>query len=65
MAYSRTHYGTGYYIYRPVRARHAAVAALSKAGTKTPPDQDVLDLISSAGTDIAPTTGAQGGEAGS
>ena len=52
MAYSRTHYGTGYYIYdqfvpgarlsRPIRAWDG----------KRPPDRDVLDLISRAGTDL-------------
>ena len=52
MAYSRTHYGTGYYIYdqfvpgaklsRPIRAWDG----------KTPPDRDVLELIGRAGTDL-------------
>jgi hypothetical protein len=52
LAYSRTRYGTGYYIYhlydrgaklsRPVRSWDA----------KTPPDKEVLDLISRAGTDL-------------
>jgi len=54
LAYSRTRYGTGYYIYhqyvpganlsRPIRAWDGA----------TPPDPAVLDLIGRAGTDIAP-----------
>lgn len=54
MAYSRTHYGTGYYIYqqylpgaklsRPIRAWNLASV----------PDHDVLDLLNRAGTDIAP-----------
>jgi hypothetical protein len=54
MAYSRTRYGTGYYIYyhyvrgarlsRPLRAWDA----------KTPPDEDVLRLIARAGSDLAP-----------
>ncbi len=53
MAYSRTFYGTGYYIYhqfvqgtkltRPIAAWHEEA-----------PDRDVLDLIGRAGTDIAP-----------
>ncbi|HEY3414795.1 MAG TPA: DUF2961 domain-containing protein [Armatimonadota bacterium] len=57
MAYSRTHYGTGYYIYhlyvpgtrlsQPIRSWDAA----------TPPAQDVLDLLRRSGTDIAPKTG--------
>lgn len=55
MGYSRTHYGTGYYIYqqfargtklsRPIRAWNA----------ETPPENDVLELINRSGTDIAPT----------
>ncbi len=53
MAYSRTHYGTGYYIYhlylpglelsRPLRSWRGA-----------PPDPEVLELIRRSGTDIAP-----------
>ena len=54
MAYSRTHYGTGYYIYqqyvpgaklsRPIRSWNESVL----------PDKDVLDLIGRAGTDLLP-----------
>jgi hypothetical protein len=56
MGYTRTHYGTGYYIYdqfvpgtplsQPLRSWNESVA----------PDHDVLDLISRSGTDIAPKT---------
>ena len=57
MAYSRTRYGTGYYIYH----HYADGARLSQPvkswDGKTPPDQDVLDLVNRAGTDIAPRTG--------
>jgi hypothetical protein len=59
MAYSRTHYGTGYYIYdqfvpgtrlsRPIQSWNESVV----------PDQDVLDLLSKSGTDIAPQSGAK------
>jgi len=59
MGYSRTHYGTGYYIYdqfvrgarlsRPIRAWNG----------RTPPARDVLELIQRAGTDIAPTDDAE------
>jgi Protein of unknown function (DUF2961) len=59
MAYTRTRYGTGYYIYdqfvpgtplsRPIRSWNETVV----------PDQDVLDLISRAGTDIAPKAGVK------
>ena len=50
MAYSRTRYGTGYYIYHQFVAGHEAVAADQERGTaKTPPDADVLELIGRAG----------------
>jgi hypothetical protein len=59
MAYSRTRYGTGYYIYdrfvpgtplsHPLRTWNEGVA----------PARDVLDLISRSGTDIAPKTGGK------
>lgn len=61
MAYSRTHYGTGYYIYhqyvgganlsRPIRAWDG----------KTPPDERVVQLINRAGTDIAPRLDSEEG----
>ncbi|MDQ2730424.1 MAG: DUF2961 domain-containing protein [Armatimonadota bacterium] len=61
LAYSRTHYGTGYYIYQqfvpgiplsqPIRAWNGA----------TPPAQDVLDLVSRAGADLAPHVGTPEG----
>ena len=54
LAYGRTHYGTGYFIYD----QYVGGAALSQPirawdGTR-PPDADVLALISRAGTDLAP-----------
>jgi hypothetical protein len=49
MAYSRTHYGTGYYIYH----QYVGGAKLSRSLTswegKTPPAADVLQLIAAAG----------------
>jgi hypothetical protein len=54
MAYSRTRYGTGYYIFH----QYVPGAKLSKPirawDGKTPPDDDVLKLIARAGTDLAP-----------
>jgi D-arabinan exo alpha-(1,3)/(1,5)-arabinofuranosidase (non-reducing end) len=54
MAYSRTRYGTGYYIYH----QYVGGANLSQPvrawNGKTPPDDRVLKLINRAGTDIAP-----------
>jgi len=61
MAYSRTHYGTGYYIYqqyvpgtklsRPIRSWRETDA----------PGKDVLDLISRAGTDLVPSADSHQG----
>jgi hypothetical protein len=53
MAYSRTFYGTGYYIY------HQFVAGAKLSRPITPwdgsaPDADVLQLIGRAGSDLAP-----------
>jgi hypothetical protein len=63
MAYTRTHYGTGYYIYDQfVSGTPLSHPIESWSETATPgPDQfkDVLDLISKSGSDIAPTTGTQ------
>ncbi len=56
MAYSRTHYGTGYYIYQT----YVPGARLSQpiaSFTAQPPDQDVLDLLNRSGSDIAPRPG--------
>src|SRR5258708_2827133 len=54
MAYSRTHYGTGYYIYH----QYVRGAKLSKPlrawDGRAPPDKDVLGLIGRAGSDISP-----------
>jgi hypothetical protein len=62
MAYSRTRYGTGYYIYK----QYVGGANLSRAirawDGKTPPGKDVLDLIARAGTDIAPRPGTPEGD---
>jgi hypothetical protein len=63
LAYARTHYGTGYFIYhkyvpgvplsRPIRAWDA----------RTPPDADVVALIARAGSDLAPRPGTPEGVA--
>jgi hypothetical protein len=58
MAYERTHYGTGYYIYD----RFVPGARLShplRSWSETAPPRDVLDLIAKSGTDIAPTVGCK------
>lgn len=54
MAYERTHYGTGYYIYH----QYAGGAPLSRPirswNMDSVPDQDVLDLIARSGSDLVP-----------
>ncbi|GAB3902584.1 DUF2961 domain-containing protein [Mucilaginibacter boryungensis] len=54
IAYSRTNYGTGYYIYH----LYANPGSLSKPITawdiNQQPDKDVTDFVDRAGTDIAP-----------
>ncbi len=62
MGYSRTHYGTGYYIYQQY-VRGAALSQPIRAwDAKTPPAHDVLDLIARSGTDIAPQAGTPEGD---
>ena len=59
MAYSRTHYGTGYYIYDRFVPGTPTSEPLRSWDTSATPPQDVLDLISKSGTDIAPATGCK------
>jgi hypothetical protein len=53
MAYSRTFYGTGYYIYHQFVAGTKLTRPIT-AWREEAPDRDVLDLIGRAGSDIAP-----------
>jgi D-arabinan exo alpha-(1,3)/(1,5)-arabinofuranosidase (non-reducing end) len=55
LGYSRTHYGTGYYIYDQFVPGTPLSQPLRAWDGRTPPDKDVLDLINRAGTDIGPT----------
>ena len=57
MAYTRTRYGTGYYIYDQFVPGAQLSHPLQSWNGKSVPDQDVLDLLSRSGTDIAPKTG--------
>jgi hypothetical protein len=57
MAYSRTHYGTGYYIYQQYLPGARLSLPLHAWNTATVPDPDILDLLRRAGTDIAPHPG--------
>src|SRR5438445_4032327 len=52
MAYSRTHYGTGYYIYHQYVPGAKLSRPIRSWDGKTRPDQDVLDLIGRSGTDM-------------
>jgi hypothetical protein len=54
MAYSRTRYGTGYYIYHQFVQGIPLSQRIRSWSTKVVPDKDVLQLIARAGTDIAP-----------
>lgn len=53
IAYSRTHYGTGYFVYH-LFAPGTALTRPVRSWAAEPPDRDVLDLLARAGTDIAP-----------
>jgi hypothetical protein len=59
MAYTRTHYGTGYYIYDRFVPGTALSHSLRAWKETDVPAQDVLDLISKSGTDISPKTGCK------
>ena len=54
MAYSRTHYGTGYYIYHQFVPGIPLSQPIKSWDGKTAPGRDVLELIARAGTDLVP-----------
>jgi hypothetical protein len=54
IAYSRTFYGTGYYIYHLYANEPALSAPIKSWNISKVPDQDVTAFVSRAGTDIAP-----------
>jgi hypothetical protein len=58
MAYTRTHYGTGYYIFDTFVPGTPLSHPIENWDENKAPGSDVLDLISRSGTDVAPTTGA-------
>ena len=59
MAYTRTHYGTGYYIYDQFVPGTPLSHSIHSWNEDVIPDHDVLDLLSKSGTDIAPTVGTE------
>lgn len=58
MAYARTHYGSGYYIFDKF-VPGTPLSAPIRAWDENPVPTDVLDLIKKSGTDIAPTIGVK------
>ena len=59
IAYSRTHYGTGYYIYDQFIPGTPLSHPLRSWNESVIPSSDVLDLLSRSGTDIAPHDGTK------
>jgi hypothetical protein len=55
MAYSRTRYGTGYYIYNKFVPGTPLSHPLKSWNDSVIPSADVLELLSKSGTDVAPT----------
>ncbi|MDB5322786.1 MAG: hypothetical protein JWN40_4417 [Phycisphaerales bacterium] len=59
MGYSRTCYGTGYYIYH----QYVRGAKLSRSivgwDAKTPPEKEIIDVIARAGEDLSPREGTR------
>ena len=61
MAYTRTHYGTGYYIFDRFVPGTRLTHPLQSWNGKSAPARDVRDLIAKAGSDIAPNLGKEVG----
>ncbi len=60
MAYSRTFYGTGYYIYHQFVKGANLSRPIQNWDWQTPPDQAISDLLKRSGSDIAPPAGSGG-----
>lgn len=60
MAYSRTFYGTGYYIYDQYVGGSRLSRPITSWNGEIAPPADVLELIRRAGSDIAPRVGTAG-----
>src|SRR5690606_27651297 len=54
LAYSRTRYGTGYYIWHQFANEEQLTRPIRAWNISDKPDEDVLDLLGRAGQDIAP-----------
>jgi Protein of unknown function (DUF2961) len=62
LAYSRTHYGTGYYIYQQYVPGAKLSHRLHSWNESRLPDKDVLELIASSGSDLLPKPGSAAAE---
>jgi hypothetical protein len=62
LAYSRTRYGTGYYIYQQF-VPGVPLSQPIRAWKSEPPGNDVLDLIRRSGTDLVPRADSPEGQA--
>lgn len=60
MAYTRTRYGTGYYIYHLFDPGANLSQPIKSWDWKTPPSKDVLDLLGRSGSDPDPVTRVTG-----
>ena len=63
MAYSRTRYGTGYYIFHQYLRGANLSQRIRSWDAQTPPGRDVLELLRRAGTDIVPRPSTLEGKA--
>lgn len=61
MAYSRTFYGTGYYIYHLIDPAAPTSQPLRRWDGQTPPGSDVLELIGRAGSELVPAADSDAG----
>ncbi len=61
MAYSRTHYGTGYYIYQQYVPGAKLSQPIRSWDENTPPPKDVLDLLARSGNDLLPPSNSREG----
>ena len=59
MGYSRTRYGTGYYIYHLYDPAAKLTRPITTWNTNTAPSKALLDFIARAGTDLSPRNAAE------
>ncbi|MGH9402073.1 MAG: DUF2961 domain-containing protein [Terriglobia bacterium] len=62
MAYERTHYGTGYYIYHQYVGGAPLSQPIRSWNTDATPGKDVLDLIARSGSDLVAKPGSAEGK---